>query len=141
MEHQDYVLGFLVSTNFAQVALIGKLKPEFQKGRLNGIGGKIEPGEKPIDAMSREFWEETGVTIEPDKWDLMGQYKFHGGRCYVYRACGDYTLQQREKEIPAWYPLRTIDDWPLMENVNWMTRMAAARLGFIDFTVKTPGTP
>lgn len=46
---------------FHRVALIRKAKPEWQKGKLNGIGGKIEEGEGPFAAMVREFREETGV--------------------------------------------------------------------------------
>ncbi len=43
--------------------MIEKLKPEWQKGRLNGVGGKVEEGEDPFDAMVREFREETGVEM------------------------------------------------------------------------------
>ncbi len=43
-----------------KLALIRKTKPTWQKGFLNGIGGKIEADEEPIDAMCREFQEETG---------------------------------------------------------------------------------
>ena len=57
-EH-NYVLGFLFNKDLSQVALIRKTKPEWQKGQLNGIGGKIEPGEDPLGAMIREFREET----------------------------------------------------------------------------------
>jgi 8-oxo-dGTP diphosphatase len=55
----NYVLGFMFSVDLQRVALIRKAKPEWQKGRLNGIGGKIEEGEMPIDAQVREFREET----------------------------------------------------------------------------------
>jgi len=57
---QKYVVGFLFSYTLEYVALIRKQKPEWQAGLLNGIGGKIEPGEKPEAAMEREFKEETG---------------------------------------------------------------------------------
>lgn len=39
-----------------------KNKPDWQKGCLNGIGGKIEEGEKPIDAVFRELEEEAVVS-------------------------------------------------------------------------------
>ena len=51
------VLGFLF--DFNDVLLIEKARPNWQKGRLNGIGGHIEDGESPIQAMIREFKEET----------------------------------------------------------------------------------
>jgi 8-oxo-dGTP diphosphatase len=44
--------------------LIQKERPEWQKGKLNGIGGKIETFDSTIyDAMRREFREEAGLDI------------------------------------------------------------------------------
>lgn len=34
----------------------------FQAGRLNGIGGAVEPGETPLRAMVREFYEKAHPT-------------------------------------------------------------------------------
>ncbi len=39
------VAGFLFDESRERVVLIKKQKPEWQSGRLNGVGGKIEPGE------------------------------------------------------------------------------------------------
>jgi 8-oxo-dGTP diphosphatase len=59
----EYVAGFLFDKALAKVALIRKNKPAWQAGLLNGIGGKIEEDdETPLDAMVREFREESGVT-------------------------------------------------------------------------------
>lgn len=63
-----YVLGFAICPITKEVILIKKNKPEFQKGFLNGIGGKIEPGEDPIPAMIREFKEECGVVTTTEDW-------------------------------------------------------------------------
>jgi 8-oxo-dGTP diphosphatase len=60
----NYVVGFLFNDWKQTVVLIEKQKPDWQKGRLNGVGGKIEPGETPFEAMTREFEEETGVRVE-----------------------------------------------------------------------------
>lgn len=57
-----YVAGFMFSPSGQQVVLIRKNRPDWQKGRLNAVGGHIERGEQPHDAMVREFLEETGVT-------------------------------------------------------------------------------
>lgn len=62
-----YVCGFLFMADGRPdfltdylVVLIRKNKPDWQRGLLNGVGGKIEPGESPEQAMVREFEEETG---------------------------------------------------------------------------------
>lgn len=44
------------------VLLIEKKRPDWQKGRLNLVGGKIESGETPEQAAERELYEEAGMT-------------------------------------------------------------------------------
>lgn len=57
----NYVVGFLFDNHDESVLLVRKNKPEWQAGKLNGIGGKIEENEDPLTAMHREFAEETGI--------------------------------------------------------------------------------
>lgn len=56
----EYVLGFMFNLAESKVLLVWKNRPAWQAGKLNGVGGKIEEGETPIQAMNREFAEETG---------------------------------------------------------------------------------
>lgn len=68
---QEYVCGFLFFDSvigeevgkIKKVLLIEKTKPVWQAQNFNGIGGKVEPDEKPYDAMVREFHEEAGLRI------------------------------------------------------------------------------
>lgn len=64
--------GFLFSPSRQTVLLVEKKKPEWQAGQLNGIGGKVEPGETVEQAMDREWNEEgnhgQGFPIFP-KWE------------------------------------------------------------------------
>lgn len=72
MEHMiEYCLGFAFNPSLDTVVLIKKQRPEWQAGLLNGVGGKLEPGESAMDAMHREFKEETGVSISD--WQRFGQ--------------------------------------------------------------------
>ena len=64
---QSYVCGFLFSHDLLSVKLIKKNRPKWQAGRHNGIGGHIEEGETPEQAMVREFTEETGVDFT--RWE------------------------------------------------------------------------
>lgn len=68
MSKIHYVVGFMFDQTMSKLVLIRKKKPEFQAGLLNGVGGKIEDGETPIDAMVREFDEEAGVLTRPSNW-------------------------------------------------------------------------
>jgi len=64
-----YVCGFCFSSKAAHVLLIRKKRPIWQAGRLNGVGGKIENGETGINAMVREFQEETGASVSAEYWE------------------------------------------------------------------------
>jgi hypothetical protein len=48
-----YVVG-LAFDDEGRVALIEKNRPAWQRGLLNGIGGKIEGDEMPVETMIRE---------------------------------------------------------------------------------------
>jgi 8-oxo-dGTP diphosphatase len=54
-----YVVGFAFNRFETALALILKARPDWQKGKFNGIGGHIEQDESPKDAMDREWQEET----------------------------------------------------------------------------------
>ena len=55
-----YVVGFMFNPTEDAVLLIRKTHPNWQKGKLNGVGGRIDEGESALDAMRREFLEEVG---------------------------------------------------------------------------------
>lgn len=64
----NYVAGFVfLDKPHEGVLLVEKLKPDFMAGKLNGIGGGIELDETPLQAMVREFTEETEITL-PGHW-------------------------------------------------------------------------
>ncbi len=54
-----YVVGFLFCRNTNQIVLLRKNTQDWQHDMLNGIGGKIEGNETCLDAMKREWKEET----------------------------------------------------------------------------------
>jgi len=87
--YKEYVLGFAFSRNAKEIVLIEKQKPEWQKGKMNGIGGKIEDEDvNKIHSMIREFREETGVDTSPEQWNEFGCMTFEndvtGVPCKIY---------------------------------------------------------
>lgn len=61
----------MFSLDCEKVVLLRKQnKPAWMHNMLNGVGGKIEPGETPLEAMAREFREET--TVEHSDWKPAG---------------------------------------------------------------------
>ena len=91
---RTYACGFLFSPDRQRVLLIRKRRPAWQAGKLNGLGGKVEPGETPLQAMRREFREEAGVNVA--EWQeiltLAGPDDAGSGigwRGHFFRAFGD----------------------------------------------------
>jgi len=64
--NKKMVCGFLFTGKM--VLLVKKTRQSWQAGLLNGVGGVIEDSETPIEAMVREFREETGVLIPSIDW-------------------------------------------------------------------------
>jgi 8-oxo-dGTP diphosphatase len=81
-------------------------------GKINGPGGKIDPGETPLEAAIRETQEELHVT--PHTPRKLGELLFSMSdspdiMCHVYRA-DDYTGTPTETEeaVPIWTTLDAI---------------------------------
>ncbi len=98
-----YVLGLLFSRDFDTVTLIKKNRPEWQAGTWNGVGGHVEPGENPNDAMVREFREETGVLI--DNWSLFALKTGKGFQVVCYASINDRRERvntMTDEEVAEW---------------------------------------
>lgn len=91
MKH--YVLGFAFDSR-NRVVLIHKERPDWQRGKWNGVGGHINEGELPYSAMVREFKEETGVLIS-NGWRYVGQLYSTPG----HWACEVYTYRGHEVDL------------------------------------------
>lgn len=123
---KEYVLGFLFDRDASSVVLIHKQKPEWQKGFLNGVGGKIEPSENPLAAMVREFAEETGHIV--GAWNkfavLRGYNNGEPWRMCCFWATGDTSLcsTQEEEEVEI-VPLKDIPYRKTMVNIPWLLSM------------------
>ena len=68
-------------------------------GRLNGIGGRVEPKENYVDAAVREAKEETGYRIKPENMELVAVGKLEGGYPEDWIMCF-FKAPVGSKEIP-----------------------------------------
>ncbi len=120
-----YVLGFLYrkgDINGTQVALIKKLRPEWQAGKMNGIGGKMEPGETPLDAMKREFKEETGVDVSVWREFTTIRLTHVTVHCYMsLEPVGE--LRTTTDEAVGWYSVGEAMNLPIIDNLRWLIPM------------------
>lgn len=120
----NYVNGFLFNKDRSMVALIRKEKPEWQKDRLNGIGGKIEDGETPLFAMQREFEEETGAVVED--WHHFAAL-FHSGHIihfFVSFEQDTVKLNSTTDEKVGWYLVSNLNSQPIIGNLKWLIPLA-----------------
>lgn len=128
-----YVAGFLFCGD--RVALIEKLKPAWQRGKLNAIGGKIEPEESMDQAMRREFCEETGVDC--DTWEhfvsLGKPGIFHVEFYRTFSTDIDKVTTQEEEPIRI-VPIEDVlsGKVPTLWNIRWLLPLA------LDGDLKTP---
>jgi len=122
---QKYVLGFMFDKKADKVALIQKIKPKWQEGLYNGVGGKIEEHDlNSHAAMVREFFEETGVLAQT--WysllTMQEENVFSVDVYYTFSDCVE-LVRTMEKEVVKVFDLK--EDWEFIRsksisNVPWL---------------------
>lgn len=132
-----YVVGFLFSPDLTRVALITKNRPAWQAGLLNGIGGKVEPGENPLAAMVREFNEEAGLLLQD--WHHFASMSEQGRFALdMFAAIGDVDAVTSKTDEPV--EVLTVTEAlqrETVENIPWLLLLAVDHLqdgrpGFVN---------
>lgn len=141
MQVQKYVLGFLFGRS--SVLLIQKSKPPWQRGLLNGIGGKVEEADEAgeasatvLNAMNREAEEEAGlVCLDWKAFCVMGGPGWEV-TCFMCQIDDEYLLaeydgpaQQKEEEELFDVSLEDIrlHRRQTVSNISWLVEMALDR--------------
>lgn len=121
---ENYVVGFLFDEDYEEVVLIRKNRPDWQAGLLNGVGGKIEEGEDPEEAMRREFEEEAGK--DHKKWDLFSHLSVKGTDIDLWFFSG-VGIENVETQTDEEIEIREVDNIRYLEtipNLDWLVPMA-----------------
>lgn len=118
-----YVVGFMFNPTEDAVLLIRKTHPDWQKGKLNGVGGRIEESESAAEAMRREFLEETGIDhADWRKFCVLGDAR--NWQIHFFFAVGpigkaeELTDERPEIHCVSALPTNTIP------NLKWLIPMA-----------------
>lgn len=126
---QEYVIGLLFDRTFTVVGLIRKNRPAWQAGKLNGIGGKVEGQESPINALVREFEEETSYTSKPEDWNYYAKITGKDFVIYCFAAIGTpHTLKTMEDEVVEIVNLKDITREEVVENLPRLISLGLAHL-------------
>lgn len=122
---REYVLGFCFMSYNTEVVLIRKTKPAWQKGLLNGVGGRIEPTENPMEAMIREWHEETGTFIAD--WHRFVTMAFSGAVVHVFKCHLSGSVPVKSVTVEPVYILsvcEAIERRLTIPNLKWLIPMA-----------------
>lgn len=138
---KEMVLAFIFSPEMTHVLLIRKKKPSWQRGMLNGLGGKIEPGERPLAAIVREVREESGIEIHGGDFIAFGSMvaRDDAWRVHLFAAVSEKIrkLEAIEHE-EGWLTLQHVSMLPanIIRNLAWLIPKAKAVLthgpGMVD---------
>ena len=116
----NYSAGFYIAGD--EVLLVRKTRgPEVLRGKLNAIGGKVDPEDSCDQAcMSREFYEETGHDVTD--WDLKGYLSGEDFTVTFLIYYGDKFDTPEYNDVGEkldWYKLNDLPD-DLVPNVKWL---------------------
>ncbi|MDF2629175.1 MAG: 8-oxo-dGTP diphosphatase [Symbiobacteriaceae bacterium] len=97
-----------------QVLLLRRRFPPLA-GLLNGVGGKLEPGEAPLACVLREVAEETGIALPEARFGGVVTWAGHTyeGKAGMYAYTAqlppgtdpDKVAGETEEGALAWYPI------------------------------------
>lgn len=94
-----------------RVLLIRK-KRGLGAGKVNGPGGRLEPGEEPIDCAIREVEEELGITPLGLEYRGENRFQFVDGysiHVYAYVASGyESEVRETDEAAPLWTDIEAI---------------------------------
>jgi len=126
---QIYTLGFVVFRGVNKILLMEKRKPEFQKGFLNGLGGKPEDDEGFTDCIIREIEEESGLKTNTKDWNYFCKMVGADWEVYCFISMLDHKrmegISTKEEEKIVILDLNKINTcYPnLLGNIPWLVGM------------------
>ncbi len=127
-----YTVSFLFDTSRKHVLLIHKIKPSWQNGKINGIGGKIETGETPKEGIKREMFEETGLTIPLKNWIEIGELKAKDAMVNIFTTVFEGNkneAQSMTQEKVAWFDVNKLPT-TVIPNLTWQIPLCLERLRY-----------
>ncbi|MBL8121217.1 8-oxo-dGTP diphosphatase [Candidatus Saccharibacteria bacterium] len=133
MKRLQTVLVFLIRDEHI---LLARKKRGHGLGKLNGAGGKLEPGETPTAAAEREVHEELGVYVDELQEVAMLHFTqepkidaYSDEDCTVY-LCRSWASEPTESDElePFWFPLGSIPyDRMWVDDQYWLPLVLAGK--------------
>lgn len=127
---KKYTLAFIFNNVMDRVLLVHKLSPEWQAGKLNGVGGKIEEGEDNLTCIVREVREETGLVTQSDEWIYLGEMASNNWQMYVFTLVykgNSSDARSADKEEVEWFDMKALPP-NAINNLTWLIPLAIDRI-------------
>jgi 8-oxo-dGTP diphosphatase len=113
-----------------RVLLIHRVAPDhpddYHAGKWNGLGGKLEPDESPLEAALRELAEESGLRLPEERFRGLGclqfpNFKAHRSEDWVVFVFRADVLEEEARDVPE----RTDEG-----KLHWISPERLPELGF-----------
>ena len=134
---KKYCLGFIFDQYKKRVVLIEKTRPEWQTGKMNGVGGYVEEDETPIAAMAREAYEEANLRTFESDWIFIGSMINNDREVNVFTA----IVNRNKFNFPIHIDEGRVDDYPInslpknvLGNLHWLIPLT---LDYLSFSPET----
>jgi 8-oxo-dGTP diphosphatase len=111
---QMYVCGFMFNEDRNAVILIRKNRPAFQKGKLNGIGGKVEQEDSGVQTIAND-WENFAYGSN----DEFTVFFFRGSNTEYFQK----AKTMETEEVGRFYIGNGVDR-SAMANLQWLIPLA-----------------
>jgi 8-oxo-dGTP pyrophosphatase MutT (NUDIX family) len=127
LKMERYTIGIYFDYKLEKVVLILKNRPKWQAGRYNFPGGHIEPDEKGIDCVVREFEEECGIKTFPNDWKEIGMIlndEFYEVQIFTAIQKEEHgTICTKEDQPVEWKQLNLLPS-NMISNLHWLIPFA-----------------
>jgi 8-oxo-dGTP diphosphatase len=118
MTERKLVVAALIVSSRGEVLLTQRREDQDLPLSWEFPGGKIEPGESPVDALRREIREELGVAVEVGRvWEVLHhRYPRYDVTMIVYRCALPEGAAPRAVEVRdlAWVTPAALGDYPIL---------------------------
>lgn len=133
---KDGTLCFVLECGPPEQVLLGYKKGGFGAGKIDGFGGKVEPGETIAEAAARELLEESSITAAADQLEYVALLDFSFPNrpewsqlvhAFVARQWTG-TPAESDEMIPRWYVLNDIPFAGMWgDSPHWLPLVLAGR--------------
>lgn len=139
-------VGFVFTPDFEKVLLMHKNRPDWQKGFVNGVGGKFEEGETGLQCIVREVQEETNLETTEEDWIYAGEIhgiresgqewkvEFYGT---IYNDDPTHAESTTDEKV-EWFDRKNLPD-NVWNNLPWLIELTYDKMNkdmFKEFSVE-----